>query len=119
MRARVRAQTRAAVSIGATFRPQTLTRIPRWEAPLKQSEAESQSPGTAGALAALVIGITINTLGVVFVALRGVGWVGFALMLLGIALLLFAVVRLTADARRRESANGRPANGDPVKRDHH
>jgi hypothetical protein len=59
-----------------------------------------------------VIGISINTMGVVFVALRGIGWLGFGLMLLGMALLLFAVVTLAAEARRRD-----PAAGEPVSRD--
>lgn len=57
---------------------------------------------TAAPLALLVIGISINTLGVVLVALRGVGWIGFLLMLVGIAMLLYSVVRLAAEARRKQ-----------------
>jgi high-affinity Fe2+/Pb2+ permease len=70
---------------------------------VEKSESENGTEGMTGTLAALVIGISLNTLGVVLVALRGIGWVGFALMVIGIVLMLSAIVRLTAAARRRQA----------------
>ena len=70
---------------------------------MEKSESENGTEGMTGTLAALVIGISLNTLGVVLVALRGIGWVGFALMVIGIVLMLSAIVRLTAAARRRQA----------------
>ncbi|CAN5692589.1 hypothetical protein BH23GEM6_BH23GEM6_25690 [soil metagenome] len=67
---------------------------------MKQS-ANSEKPGQpAAALAMLVIGISLNAVGVVMIALRGIAWIGLLLMLVGLALLLISTLRITADARR-------------------
>lgn len=72
-------------------------------------ETERETNGAEAAIVAvLILGISLNTLGVVLVALRGAGWPAFALMLLGLALLLYAVLRLTAAAKRRQDGGGSP-----------
>jgi hypothetical protein len=68
----------------------------------KEPMSEAEAKRTAGILMVLVVGIALNTLGVVLVALRGIGWSGFALMLAGIALLLLAAVSLATQARRKQ-----------------
>jgi hypothetical protein len=73
------------------------------EGTLKQTDEGPKESQPAGVLAVLVIGISLNTLGVVLVALRGIGWAGFGLMVAGMAMLLFAVVRLAAEARRNRA----------------
>jgi predicted phage tail protein len=70
---------------------------------MKESLEPDASNRTAAVLAILVIGIALNTLGVTLVALRGVGWLGFLLMLTGIGMLLFSVVQLSAEARRKKN----------------
>jgi|GEM_PF-5682458 len=69
---------------------------------MKQSQQSETPAEPAAALAMLVIGITLNTLGVVMIALRGIQWFGMLLMILGLGLLLISVLRLTAEARRRQ-----------------
>jgi hypothetical protein len=70
---------------------------------MKQSPVTEPSNGAAVAVALLVLGIALNTLGVVLVALRGIGWPGLLLMLAGIGILLYSVFRLTVDARRGQA----------------
>jgi hypothetical protein len=70
------------------------------ESGMKQSPDTEPSSGAAVAVTLLVLGISLNTLGVVLVALRGIGWPGFLLMLAGIGILLYSVYQLTVDARR-------------------
>jgi hypothetical protein len=67
---------------------------------MKQYPDTEPSNGAPVAVALLVVGISLNTTGVVLVALRGMVWPGLLLMVAGIGILLFAVFQLTADARR-------------------
>ncbi len=81
---------------------------------MKQSPGTEPSNGAPVAVALLVVGISLNTLGVVLVALRGIGWPGFLLMLAGIGILLYSVYQLTVDARRghaEERSAGRTKGG--------
>jgi hypothetical protein len=70
---------------------------------MKQSPGTEPANGAPVAVALLVVGISLNTLGVVLVALRGIGWPGFLLMLMGIGILLYSVFQLTVDARRGQA----------------
>jgi len=67
---------------------------------MKQSPKSGEEAQSSASLAMLVIGISLNSLGVALIALRGIAWTGMLLMVVGIGLLLASVVRLTAEARR-------------------
>jgi hypothetical protein len=67
---------------------------------MKQSPKSGEAAQSSASLAMLVIGISLNSLGVVLIALRGIAWIGMLLMVVGIGLLLASAVRLSAETRR-------------------
>ncbi|HEX2187454.1 MAG TPA: hypothetical protein VHG51_01090 [Longimicrobiaceae bacterium] len=66
------------------------------------SEQKSQGPTW---VVFLVVGMMLNTLGIV---LSGIGWFRYVLMALGLALLLTAVLLALRDANARGGPGGEP-----------
>jgi hypothetical protein len=66
---------------------------------MAQPDPRPARPNPPLPMAILVIGITLNSLGVILVALRGIGWLGFSVMAIGLALLVAAVVMLISASR--------------------